>query len=322
MSVVTVPTSVEAVLAPSRGTLRPRFEGTNIGTWIGFKHINYLVEEALVEHFRSAGAPVGALYRNCGVGFEIVHLDTRIISALHIDDLATYEVVPSAPVDGELAVRVVLSTDRDGENSKVATSKVRVVLRDDARAKPTAELPAELRPFLVSRIGATSPAPATIVAEGRTDADVLTQLTRGRNAYAHAWRIPYFYCHYTERLQMSGYLRVMEEVVDLFLGDRGLSIRNMLDSRDWIPACTHSRIRMVDEALMEETLYVVYTVEEIFKDFLYTSSMECYVLREDRLVPTATGVVTHGYAAIDDRTNWGLVPFDAKVHAAFRGEQR
>ena len=29
----------------SETLLRPRFEGTNICTWIGFKHDNYLVEE-------------------------------------------------------------------------------------------------------------------------------------------------------------------------------------------------------------------------------------------------------------------------------------
>jgi acyl-CoA thioesterase FadM len=322
MSVVTAPLSGTALLAPSRGSLRPRFEGTNIGTWIGFKHINYLVEEAIIEHFRAAGAPIGALYRDAGAGFEIVHQDTRIISALHIDDLAGYEVRPAAePVDGEFAARVLLSAERDGEPVKVASAKVRVVLREDDRAKPAGPVPDALRPFVVPRIGAAAGTPATIAAEGTGDEAVLAQLTRGRNAYAHAWRIPYFYCHYTERLQMSGYLRLMEEVVDLFLGDRGLSIRDMLASRDWIPACTHSRIRLLDEARMEETIYVVYTVEDIFKDFLYTSAMDCYVLREGRLVPTATGVVTHGYAAIDDRTNWGLVPFDDRVHAAFRGER-
>jgi hypothetical protein len=52
------------------------------------------------------------------------------------------------------------------------------------------------------------------------------QLTAGRNAYAWKWRIPYFYCHFTERMQMSGYLRQMEEVVDLFLADRGVSAAN------------------------------------------------------------------------------------------------
>lgn len=312
MTVMTSRPAATPVHTASRCTLRPRFEGTNIGTWIGFKHINYLVEEAVLDHFRTAGHPVGGLYTDHGVGFEIVSLDTRISGALHIDDLAECEVTPTGTAGGELALRVTIGTERAGRRSKVASSKVRVVLRADTTAEVRSELPEPLRSFVVPQIGGGQP---TEPVEG----DVLEQLTRGRNAYGHAWRIPYFYCHYTERLQMSGYLRLMEEVVDLFLEDRGLSIRTMLQGGGWIPACTHSSIRLLDEALMEETVYVRYTVQDIFKDFTYTSGMDCFVVRDGRLVPTATGVVTHGYAAIDDRTNWGLVPFDARVHAALRG---
>ena len=42
--------------APTTTQLRPRYEGSNICTWIGFKHVNYLVEEAVLEHFRQLGA--------------------------------------------------------------------------------------------------------------------------------------------------------------------------------------------------------------------------------------------------------------------------
>ena len=42
--------------------MRPRYEGANICTWIGFKHVNYLVEEAVLAHFRSRrGAGRGAV---------------------------------------------------------------------------------------------------------------------------------------------------------------------------------------------------------------------------------------------------------------------
>jgi acyl-CoA thioesterase FadM len=332
MSVVTESGAVSLLKDPTTVRLRPRFEGSNIGTWLGFKHINYLVEEAVLEHFRSAGLPVGELYSARGVGLDLVDLDTRIISALHLDDVAEVEVTPKTADDATaIGFTVLMWVTREGTRTKVASSKVKVVLRVDGQAVPTLPLPAELDRFTVARIGAGAAvaegAPATPVANtsyaiGRgTERDpVLEQLIAGRNAHGWKWRIPYFYCHFTERLQMSGYLRHMEEVVDLFLAERGLSIRHMLDSRGWIPACTRSRIELLDEALMEEELYTVYTVDEIFKDFTYTSSMDCYVVRDGRLVQTATGKVTHGYAAIGDRTNWGLVNFDELVHRALRNQ--
>ena len=112
-----------------------------------------------------------------------------------------------------------------------------------------------------------------------------------------------------------------EEVVDLFLADRGISIRQLLDDRRWIPVVPHSQIRMLDEVVMEEELYTIYTVEDVFKDFTYTSRMDCYVVREGELVQTATGRITHGYAVIENRRDWRLVSFDERVSRALRGDR-
>ncbi|GDY51206.1 hypothetical protein SVIO_018290 [Streptomyces violaceusniger] len=183
----------------------------------------------------------------------------------------------------------------------------------------------------MSRLGtgqAQSP-PAAVPADDRAlslgrgttgDDPVLDQLTSGENAFGWKWRIPYPYCHFSERIQMSGYLRQMEEVVDLFLADRGISIKQLLEDRKWIPVVPHSCVHVLDEALMEEDLYTVYTVEDVFKDFTYTSRMDCYVVREGRLVRTATGTITHGYAEIENRHDWSLVTFDDRVLRALGGK--
>jgi acyl-CoA thioesterase FadM len=118
---------------------------------------------------------------------------------------------------------------------------------------------------------------------------------------------------------MSGYLRLMEEAKDRFVAHRGISIKTLLDERKWIPVVPHSKIRFLDEALMEEELHIVFTVEDIFKRATYTARMDCYVLREDVLIRTATGRITHGYAVIRDRTDWSLVDFDDRLLAALRG---
>ncbi|HEY0697205.1 MAG TPA: thioesterase [Micromonospora sp.] len=329
----TIETGLKSLVeSTTTAMVRPRYEGCNIGTWIGFKHNNFLVEEAVLEHFRSAGLSSRRLYEEFGLGLDLVSIDTRIQTSLHLDDLVTATVVPTTrDGDDRFGFKVTLTVDRDGTPTKAISSKVAVQLRIDD-VFPGAEAPAPLAPYSVHRIGGADTAPVTTPARaGRLDdgdrgrgdsgADdpVMAQLLAGRNAVGWKWRIPYFYVHFTRRMQMNGYLRHMEEVVDRFLAERGISIRTMLDQRAWIPAATHSKIELVEEAHMEEDLYTVYAVEDIFKDLLYRSRMETYVVRDGVPVLTSQGEITHGYAVIEGRDDWRLVSFDDAVQQAFRG---
>ncbi|MEU0744555.1 hypothetical protein [Streptomyces sp. NPDC006134] len=301
----------------TRLDLRPRYEGSNICTWIGFKHVNYMVEEAVYDHLRRHGHPAGGLYERHGLAVDITDIDTKILTAFHIDDVAHAVVRPTPEKekgDGKRFL-VEFTVDRDGEEVKAVVAKVAVQLRLDPHGHPAEEPPAALAPYVVDRLGpGAEPIP---VPEG---ADPLELLTQGRNAFGWAWRMPYFYCHFTERVQMSGYLRQMEEVVDLFLADRGVSIKTLLDEQDWIPVVPHSRIRILDEAKMEETLYTVYTVENVFKRYTYTARQDTYVLRDGVLVPTSTGRITHGWAVIENRRDWSLVDFDDRLLNALNGK--
>lgn len=312
---------------PTTVALRPRYEGNNICTWIGFKHVNYLVEEAVLEHFRAAGLASRRLYEDFGLGVDLVAIDTRILNAFHLDDVGIATVRPTV-ADGSDKLTFAVTIVKDGGETKDVTAKVTVALRKDSYIEPTDDYPADLGRFVVDRIATAEPGAEVAVLDntelgagrGTSAADdpVLRHLTAGRNSFGWKWRIPYPYCHNNERLQMSGYLRQMEEVVDLFLADRGISIKTLLDDRRWIPVVPHSKIEFLDEALMEEDLYTVYTVEEIFKDFTYRSRMDTYVVRDGRLVQTSTGTITHGYAVIENRRDWKLVPFDQRVLDAFR----
>lgn len=318
---------------------RPRYEGSNICTWIGFKHVMYLVEEAVLDTLRQTGRSPQALFETYGLGVDIVDSDARILTALHIDDVVSTEVTEQ-PDDGsgELAFRTVTTVERDSAPVKAVTAKLRVVLRRAADApEPPAELAGSTVPEIV-RGAATDRAVAGGGAIDRSaagggssdllagrgavgpDDDVARLLAADGNAVVWRWRIPYFYCHFSERLQHSGYLRVMEEVVDLFLAERGISIRDMLDGRRWIPVVPQARVQILREALMEEELHTVFTVESIFKDLTYTARMDCYVVRDGQLVQTATGRITHGYAVVLDRHDWRVVPFDDRTMAALRGE--
>ncbi|MGW4368851.1 hypothetical protein ACWEKT_24715 [Nocardia takedensis] len=307
--------------APSRVALRPRYEGSNICTWIGFKHVNYLVEEAVLDHFRAAGLPARALFEEYGLGLDLVGLDTRIAHALHMDDLVEATVTPTtAGEEAGFGFRVRLTVERDGKQVRAAAATVRAVLVPGTFGGDIAECPAELAPFVVS--GPIDPAAPSAEVDVTDRAAVLKQLTAGRNAFGWKWRIPYFYCHFTERVQMSGYLRQMEEVVDLFLADRDISIRQLLADRKWIPVVPASSIRILDHARMEEDLYTVFTVEDVYKEFTYSARMDCYVVRDGALLHTATGAITHGYAVIEDRRDWSLASFDDRVLEALRVEAK
>ncbi|MDG4810808.1 thioesterase [Micromonospora sp. WMMD1120] len=315
--------------------LRPGYEGANIGTIIGFKHVNYLIEQGIIEHFRAAGAPVGRLYDEHGLGFDLLELDTRLQTALLVDDIAAVEVVPHTPSDStEFVFKVQIRVVRDDAEKKAVTSTARAVLRRDDRVTDPDPIPEELGRFVTDHIGNqvaesfdAAPAVGHATAQelstdrGVSDDPVIARLTEGRNAFGWKWRMPYFYCHFFERVQMSGYLRQMEEVVDRFLAARGLSIKPMLDERNWIPAVTRSHVRILDETVMEEELYTVYTVESIFKDLLYTSTMDCYVLREGRLLHTATGTITHAYGVVENGREGRLVNFDDRVLRALEGSR-
>ncbi|WP_431044250.1 hypothetical protein ACQUSR_21670 [Streptomyces sp. P1-3] len=334
MTAAVAPTLTEALLNDATVVrMRPRYEGVNICTWIGFKHVNYLVEEAVLVHLKESGVSARQLYEEHGLGVDFVGMDTRILHALHLDDEAeaTVEPVRKKGEEQALTFKVTLRIDRGGETLKAVTSKVRLALRVDTYLPATAEVPADLGAFAVERLGAdlppvADPAPehsaaaAAALAAGGDEQAVLAALTRGRNAHAWKWTVSYPYCHFTERLQLSGYLRLMEEAKDRFVADRGISIKTLLDERRWIPVVPRSTVRVVDEALMEEDLYTVYTVEEVFKDLTYTSRMDNYVIRNSAFHLVQTGTITHGYAEIASRRDWRLVPFDQKVLDALNGK--
>ncbi|MEK8104481.1 hypothetical protein NKG94_03590 [Micromonospora sp. M12] len=206
------------------------------------------------------------------------------------------------------------------------------MLRRDERVTDPDPIPQELNRFVTDHIGAQVAEPidlapvadhpaavALTTDRGVSDDPVIARLTEGRNAFGWKWRMPYFYCHFFERVQMSGYLRQMEEVVDRFLAARGLSIKPLLDERNWIPAVTRSQVRILDETVMEEELYTVYTVDSIFKDLLYTSKMDCYVVRDGQLLHTATGTITHAYGVVENGREGRLVNFDDRVLRALEG---
>ncbi|WP_367127680.1 thioesterase family protein [Saccharothrix sp. HUAS TT1] len=302
---------------------RPRYEGANIRTWIGFKHFTYLLEEAVLQHFRDRGIGPDALYHRHGLGIEFVETSIQLPATLLVDDEVTATVVPAKAKPGHgAAFTVRLGVRRDDRDVTVLTGKVRIALVAEKDAPGHEPVPVELVPFVVSEVAELESAASVrrdVECAGGV-ADVLTPA--GSNAFLWSWRIPYFYCHFSLRFQHSGYTRALEEVVDRFLHERGLGIGKLLDERGWIPVVSRARVRLLADAHMEETLHTVFTVEEILKDVMYTARMDTYVRRGDTLVHTATASIVHGYAVSRGENAGSLAEFDPETRAALLGGDR
>lgn len=305
---------------------RPRYEGANIRTWIGFKHFQYLLEEAVLTYFRERGYAPADLYHTYGLGLEIVDSSIQLPQALNIDDEVTVTVTSATKQRGNgLALTVRFDATRnagnagDADEANVLTGKVRVALVREKNAPGQEPGPSNIEGFVVSEVSevaGTAQEPTAV----NGDEDVARVLTpEDSNAFLWSWRVPYFYCHYSERLQHSGYIRAMEEVVDRFLHARDLSIGDMLTERGWIPVVSRARVQMLADVRMEETVHTVFTVEDILKNSLYTARFDTYVVRGGQLVHTSTGSIMHGYVISRGEGVGTLAEFDERARNALLG---
>lgn len=293
---------------------RPRYEGANIRTWIGFKHFGYLVEEAVLERFRRSGLGPQTLYHRYGLGLEIVESSLQLPATLQVDEEVTAEVRVAGVEPGRgLRLAVRLAVNRDGGRVTALLGKVRVALVREADPPGAEPVPAALAPLVVPDVAAAAGSGA---GRGGPGPDGLP------TSFHWSWRVPYYYCHFSDRLQHSGYVRAMEEVVDRFLDDRGLSVATMLRERGWIPVVSRAGVRMLADVHMEETVHVVFTVSDILRDVIYSARMDCYVERAGRRVHAATGTILHGYAISRGERAGQLAELDDATRRALSGGAR
>lgn len=281
---------------------RTRYEGANIRTWIGFKHFMYLVEDALLDWLRRFTPGARQLYHEHGLGFEIVDCSVLLPAVLEVDDEVRAYVTPYEP--GRFRVR--LHAVRDGHEAPVARANVVVALVHEPTAPASRSLDgvagAEWLPGPVPELPSDA-------AEEAVPAD----------GFRWSWRAPYFYCHFSDRVQHSGFVRALEEVVDLFLADRGISVRHMLTERGWIPVVSRARVRLLGATHMEEVVHTTFRVDEILRGTMFDGRMLCRVERNGRMVPVAAGRILHGYAVSRGREAGQLASLDDSTIAALTG---
>jgi acyl-CoA thioesterase FadM len=260
-----------------------------MGTLIGFKHLLYLVEEAVLQWFRHHGYGPHLLLREHGLALQVVDLSARLMRVLDIDDEVTAEVTMSQP--GRFTVE--LSSTRDGDAVTVLRARATVELFGPAPL-PRSFLPSELLPLVTDSV-------VTRVAARRHNHRIPRRLSarevlapQGSNTFWWAWTARYLYCHYFDRVQHSGYIRALEEGVDRFLADSGLGIRSVLAERGWVPVVSKVHVQLLAAAHMDETIHTTLTVEGV-SERTYDIRMDCHAERGSELSHVATAAITHGY---------------------------
>lgn len=301
-------------------TLRPRVDGANVGTWIGFRYFLSLTEEAVLQWFRDRRAGPGVLYRDHGLQLSVVAMSAQLTAVLGIDDVVTADVRLVRP--GHFTV--TLTADRDG-GVTILRGRVTVALIRGAgsTSAPDSELTG-LAPV------AESAAAARLSPAGPAEPDVATDVAvpagvRPEDALAPSftwpWRAAYSYCRYSDRVAHSGFVRALEEVVDHYLEHRGLSVATLLADRSWIPVVSRARVRLLADAHLEERMYSTFTVTGVLRRLTYDGRMDCYACRGGSLVPVATAQVTHGYAAIRGPGQADLVELPDEILTALAPAQ-
>ncbi|WP_433241175.1 hypothetical protein ACQPYK_35785 [Streptosporangium sp. CA-135522] len=294
---------------------RPAYEGANIRTWIGFKHFTYLVEQAVLQWLIDQGTGSRNLFLEHGLGMEIVDSSIQLPAVLELDDDVRAQVTAGK---GNL-LTVQLSVVRDGGEVVVLRGKVRVALVRERTADAHRPAPEPLAALEVADLAeaGTVARPADLhLAAGQT---AQAALTADPAAFLWSWRAPYFYCHFSDRVQHSGFVRALEEVVDRFLADRGISVGRMLRERSWIPVVSRARVRLIAAAHMEETIHTVFTVTDVLRGIMFDGRMDCYVQRGDELVHVATAQILHGYAIAAGEGAGGMAQLDDGVVRALTG---
>jgi len=297
-------------------SLRPRFQGANIRTWIGFKQLLYLVEEAVLQWFRERQMGPQRLFHDYGVELEIIDSSALLITLMEADDIVTAEA--ELYQGNQLSVRLLV---RRGECDVVSVkAKVIVALRP-AKAGANARLyPRDVASWVARSATCNNEGDVLHLTPGQSVESLLAP--SGSRNFLWTWQARYFDCHYSHHVQHSTYVRVLEEVVDRFLGDRGISITRMLREYKWIPVVSRVRVTMLAEAYMDEKVCTTFVVQDVMKGFTYDGRMDCYARRGNTLVHTATARILHGYAISEGERAGQLTELDQATIDALMAETR
>jgi acyl-CoA thioesterase FadM len=289
--------------------LRPRHDGANVATWVGFTEVMALSEEAVRQWFRDQGFAPGSLYRDHGLRFCVIDSSVLILRPVDVDDelSAVVEQVSSRFFAVTLGV-----LGPGGSTTTVARGRLTVALvREGPGAPPLPEHLAQLVMDDYHGIG-TAVATHDPLYEEKSLAQAATD---GAFGFHHDWPVRSPQCHFTGQLQHAGYLSAVADLLEDFLAEKQAPVAAMLAERGLMPAVSRARVRLLTDALLGETVHAVYTVNQVMKNSLIDGRLDCHVTRVGVGVPTATGILLHGYAHTDGPQAGRFAELDAATLA-------
>jgi acyl-CoA thioesterase FadM len=297
---------------------RPCVEGCNVGTWLGFKHVTYLLQEGVLDWLRAHQLGMGPMFETYGLATEVVNCRVRFLKALRVNDLPTVSVKSiSKPSERQATFVVGISRQEGTVNLSLAQGRMNVVWRPaGVELGAVAEPPEELQPF----ISPVQPSPPERLSAA--DRDELPAKLRPRDKISISrWhRVAYPQCCYTDRMQFSAYVGLLEGMVDEFLAEREVSIGTLLRERRWIPVVSRFEMEIAKPVFMEEMLLGVLSIDKVVKNLIFTARLDCYVLRQGDPLRVMTCEIDHAYLQFDSRdVGATIVPLDGRVVQALLG---
>lgn len=291
----------------------PKNEGANVENYIGFKHMTYLMEEAVISFLRDLYLSPNILYKKYGIKIIIKSLSIDILKAMNIDDFIEIDICTSMAIN-EFVVKAY-------DNNRISFFKGKVGIDIELTNKNVEleTLPKKVTDFL-NGILETKTKESFI--EKSIENNPISDLKMlYKSAFIYSKRIPYYYCNYTKELHHSGYERIIEEAVDLFLEHKNLSIKSMLDKKSWIPVVSKSKVYLLNKVEIEDIVYIVFNVKNILFNRLYEAEIIFFKVIDNKLQEVAHGEISHGYSDIKDPQNPELVELDYETLKALKYEK-
>lgn len=280
---------------------RPRIEGCHINSWLGFKHLVFIIEESIYDFFRQNNYSQRKLIIDYGLKLKVYYSKIDIISVVNSDDLLSVH-VQKEKYNNEFSF-VIKAVFQDG---KVAfKGKAKAVIEQTYH---TDNIPEELLSYIDQRNLLYNF--ENIELFNNNCLNVIENQYQDKNHIVWRKKIKYFHCYYRYELAHTAYIKAVEEIEDVFLSERNISISKMLKTRDWIPFVSSSNIEIRENAFLDEELIMVFSISRIFKECLYEADIDFYVERDNILINVAKGRITHGYTYIENTNKWSMVNFD------------
>lgn len=293
-------------------SMYPKNEGANVENYIGFKHMTYLMEEAIISFLRDLYLSPNVLYKKYGIKIIIKSLSIDILKAINIDDFIEIDIC-SSMVFNEFVIRAY------DNNNSFFRGKVGIDIELTNKKVGLDLLPKEVANFLNGVLRAKT---EESFLEKSIEGNPISYLKQLYNsAFIYSKRIPYYYCNYTKELHHSGYERIIEETVDLFLENKNLSIRSMLDKKSWIPVVSKSKVCLLNKVEIEDIVYIVFDVKNILFNRIYEADIIFFKVKDNKLQEVARGEISHGYSDIKNPQNPELVVLDDEILKALKYEK-